>query len=76
MVERGGLGVMGICTRIMILFFYLSSIVSMFSDPTSVPVDFRLTFTITGYALILLGLGLFFLTFIGDFIKYRKDRKS
>jgi hypothetical protein len=75
MVERGGLGLMGICTRIMILLFYLSSIVSLFSDPTIVPLDSRVTFIITGYALILLGIALFLLTFIGDFIKYRKDRK-
>ncbi|MFX0006817.1 MAG: hypothetical protein ACFFA7_03240 [Promethearchaeota archaeon] len=75
MVERGGLGVMGICTRIMFLLFYLSCIISLFSDPLSIPVDSRLTYIITGYALLLLGFAIFFLSFIEDFIKYRKDRK-
>ncbi len=47
----------------------------MFSDPSSVPADFRLSFIIIGYALLLLGFAVFFLSFIGDFLKYRRDKK-
>lgn len=75
MVERGSLGVMGICIRIKFMLIYLLCIVSLFSDPLSVPVDSRLTYIITGYALLLLGFAIFFLSFSEDFIKYRKDRK-
>jgi hypothetical protein len=74
--DRGGLALMGICTRVMILLFYLSSIISTFSDPLNVPADFRLSYTFIGIGLLLLGFAIFFLSFIQDFIKYRKDRKG
>jgi hypothetical protein len=74
--DRGGLALMGICTRVMILLFYLSSIVSMFSDPLSVPVDFRVIYIIIMYALILLGFALFVLSFLGDILRYLRDKRS
>ncbi|MFW9972568.1 MAG: hypothetical protein ACFFDF_20445 [Candidatus Odinarchaeota archaeon] len=76
MVEHGGLGVLGYITRVIMLIFYLSSIVSIFGNPSVIPADIRLGFILTGWGFILLGFIVFFLTFIGDFLRYAKDKRG
>jgi hypothetical protein len=73
--ERGVLGLLGYITRVILLILYLSSIIGIFGDKSNIPLNNGLTFTITGWVLLILGFITFFLTFIKDIYQYINDKK-
>ena len=74
--ERGGLKLMGYVSNVVLLLFYIATIIALFIDPWNpVPDNLRPIYSIIGVILIVLGFVLLFLTFIKDIIRSMKFKK-
>ncbi|MFX0037791.1 MAG: hypothetical protein ACFFCY_00230 [Promethearchaeota archaeon] len=74
--ERGGLKLMGYISNVVLLLFYIATIIALFLDPWNpIPDNLRAIYGIVGFLLIILGFVLLILSFIRDIIRSIKFKK-
>jgi uncharacterized membrane protein len=74
--ERGGLKIMGYASNMVLLMFYIATIIALFLDPWNpVPNNLKPLYSIIGVLLIILGIFLLMLSFIRDIIRSLKFKK-